>query len=104
MTVRLPPTAVLASSRGRSFARAVLSLRAVAVPTSWYRTPADNRRVGGCEARGVPRALCRGPSRHLTGLALDVVPARGVTWSRLASAARAAGLRVLDERTHLHLE
>lgn len=58
--------------------------------TSWYRDPARNAAVGGA-AR----------SRHLRGLAIDVV-ARDP--SRAIAAFRAVGLRVLDERDHLHVD
>lgn len=58
--------------------------------TSWYRDPARNAAVGGAPA-----------SRHLRGLAIDVV-ARDP--SRATAAFRAVGLRVLNEGDHLHVD
>jgi uncharacterized protein YcbK (DUF882 family) len=58
--------------------------------TSWYRDPARNAAVGGAAA-----------SRHLRGLAVDVV-ARDP--SRATAAFRAFGFRVLNEGDHLHVD
>lgn len=72
----------------RAVNRAALSAGPLRV-TSWYRDAARNAAVGG-----VPG------SRHLRGLAVDVVAADP---SRAARAFRASGLYVLDERDHLHV-
>lgn len=58
--------------------------------TSWYRDPARNAAVGGAPA-----------SRHLRGLAIDVIARDPL---RAAAAFRALGLRVIDERDHLHVD
>lgn len=59
--------------------------------TSWYRDEAHNRRVGGD-----PR------SQHLLALAIDIAPDRA--GHALAEAARGAGLIVLDEGDHFHIQ
>ena len=60
--------------------------------TSWYRSPADNQRVGG-----EPR------SQHLLGLAADIVFPTIVKASAMRSL-RAQGLTVLDEGDHVHVQ
>lgn len=55
--------------------------------TSWWRSPWKNAEVGG-----VPN------SRHLFGLAWDVVPVTTENEMRL----RALGLTVINEGDHLH--
>lgn len=58
--------------------------------TSWFRSPAYNRRVGG-----VPTSL------HLIGWSFDVVPANPVNATKL----RDMGFRrVLNEGDHLHAQ
>jgi hypothetical protein len=57
--------------------------------TSWWRSPEENRRVGGHES-----------SQHLIGSALDVAPPDG----RLAEAFRRAGFTVIEYPTHLHVQ
>jgi uncharacterized protein YcbK (DUF882 family) len=77
------------------FLQRVLQL-AVVVPfsvTSWLRSPARNRAVGG-----VPT------SRHLDGAAVDVVLDRPEDREVLRRFANRLGLQVLDEGDHLHLE
>ena len=59
--------------------------------TSWYRDPHTNARVGGMAG-----------SQHQWGLALDVLPnKRGRAF---AAAAGAAGLIVINEGDHFHLQ
>lgn len=58
--------------------------------TSWYRDPSRNAAVGGASS-----------SRHLRGLAIDIV-ARDP--QRASAAFRAYGLRVLNEGDHLHID
>ncbi len=63
--------------------------------TSWYRTPAENVRVGGSGPRGYGVG---GPlSQHLIGLAVDLVGAD-------AQALRREGLLVIDQGTHVHVQ
>ena len=60
--------------------------------TSWYRDVARNAACGG-----VPT------SKHLRALAIDVVPARMYAL-RAVVGFQQAGLRVLHEGDHLHVE
>lgn len=58
--------------------------------TSWHRTVSHNREVGGVES-----------SQHLLATAWDVSgPDQGV----YAARARAAGLVVIDEGDHVHVQ
>lgn len=60
--------------------------------TSFFRSVERNRQVGGS-----------GSSQHLYGLAADVVVPRG--WrARAIQRARRAGLVVIDEGDHLHVQ
>jgi len=90
--IRVPPpslrTPELAAFVRRVEAAARLAGRLTL--TSWYRDPRSNAAVGGA-----PR------SRHLTGRAIDVIAASPI---RAAAAFRAFGLRVIDEKDHLHID
>ena len=57
--------------------------------TSWLRSPAKNRAVGGVSS-----------SRHLLGLAFDVRPAAGA-FARLKGMGFA---KVINEGDHIHVE
>lgn len=61
--------------------------------TSWWRSPAHNAKVGGQPS-----------SKHLLGLAVDLVLDPGVDRVQLITTARAWGLAVLDEGDHLHVQ
>lgn len=64
--------------------------------TSWYRTPSDNRRVGGDP-----------DSQHLVGLAFDVVPGKGTSRLAINEAAQAfarAGFAVVPADRHVHVQ
>lgn len=88
----LPPPSIVARYPVRTFAARVDGAVRGGTLTSWYRDAARNRACGG-----VPT------SRHLLGLAIDYQPSPG---RRLLDsiALRRAGLRVLDEGDHLHVE
>jgi len=75
----------------RRFVRQVEQARVTGTVTSWWRSSARNRAVGG-----VPRSL------HLYGLAIDYVPPRG-QWQADTAAFKRAGLRVINETDHLHV-
>lgn len=92
MSVLVPPPAFRTSELFGFVRRVELAAR-LAGPlrlTSWYRDPARNAAVGGAAA-----------SRHLRGLAIDVVAS---DLPRAIAAFRAQGLRVIDERDHLHVQ
>lgn len=52
--------------------------------SSGYRNPLRNEEVGGCFSRGVPVPVCQGPSRHMMGEALDLVPGEVVPGESMA--------------------
>jgi len=58
--------------------------------TSWFRTPAENFAVGGDEF-----------SQHLVGWGMDVA---GPGSLQFASRARLAGLPVVNEGDHIHIQ
>lgn len=71
-----------------------------AIVTSWYRTAADNRRVGGDPE-----------SQHQLGLAFDVAWSGPTDWelpdswqSRCRRALVAQGFEVADEGDHVHAQ
>lgn len=57
--------------------------------TSWWRSPAENMRVGG-----------HPDSQHLVGAAIDAVPAS----AQVARVLDAAGFAVVREATHVHAQ
>jgi uncharacterized protein YcbK (DUF882 family) len=61
--------------------------------TSWLRSPAHHKAVGGLTN-----------SLHLEGLAADIVLDNKTTMSAAAVYARSLGLYALNEGTHLHVE
>lgn len=64
--------------------------------TSWFRTLSDNARVGGDP-----------DSQHLVGLALDVVPGKGISRLAINEAAQifeAAGFIAVPEERHVHVQ
>ncbi len=61
--------------------------------TSWYRTPERNVIVGG-----------HPQSRHLLGLAVDVVVDDARRVPALLDDARRAGLTAVDEGDHVHIQ
>lgn len=98
MSVRPPPCELVEGARAPAFRNLVEGVNAIArelgapTVTSWYRTKAENRRVGGAPA-----------SLHLVGLAVDlVVPDELVeAW---IGALPTFGLRGLDEGDHIHVD
>lgn len=60
---------------------------------NWWRSSSHNARVGGAPT-----------SQHLLGLAVDVVPIEPRARARIAQALRTAGLVVIDEGDHLHVQ
>jgi hypothetical protein len=61
--------------------------------TSWIRTEARNKRVGG-----------KANSTHLMGFGLDLVPDDPARKRSLIDAAHEAGLDAVDEGNHVHIE
>lgn len=64
--------------------------------TSWFRSPFDNRRVGGDP-----------DSQHLVGLAIDVTPGKGTSRLAINEAAQifqAAGFIAVPEEIHVHVQ
>ncbi len=70
-----------------------LGLRYSFSVTSWIRSGARNRRVGG-----------NPNSRHLLGLAVDVVLDRPADTKVFMSDCRRLGLRAIDEGDHIHVQ
>lgn len=81
-------------SRIKRFALAVVAYcaDAKASVTSWYRTERRNKRVGG-----------RPTSRHLKGLAADVVYDEPLAKNYRQAVAERHGLVILHEKNHDHL-
>lgn len=66
------------------------------VLTSWFRSPNENRRVGGDP-----------DSQHLVGLAFDVVPGKGTSPLAINEAAqifRRLGFEVVPAAKHIHVQ
>jgi hypothetical protein len=61
--------------------------------TSWFRTHAENNRVGG-----------NAVSQHLTGLAIDVARPSSAAAERFAREAQRAGLVPVYEGDHWHIQ
>lgn len=61
--------------------------------TSWIRSPKRNKLVGGLPT-----------SRHLLGMAADLVPDDHRDLPKIADAARALGLDVVVKKDHIHIE
>lgn len=64
--------------------------------TSWWRSPNENRRVGG-----------HPDSQHLVGLAFDVVPGKGTSRLAISEAAqrfREFGFTVEPAEAHVHVQ
>jgi len=64
--------------------------------TSWFRTPLENRRVGG-----------HPDSQHLVGLAFDVVPGKGTSPLAINEAAQIFqrfGFQAFPADSHIHVQ
>ena len=61
--------------------------------TCWFRTAARNKRVGGLVN-----------SKHLKGLAVDIVRDKGTDKEALLKRIREMGLEYEDEPDHIHIE
>lgn len=61
--------------------------------TSWFRSHADNNRVGGNTL-----------SQHLTGLAIDIARPASPAAERFAREAQRAGLVPINEGDHWHVQ
>jgi len=72
--------------------RAVYAWQPGLTPTSWWRSPAENKRVRG-----------DAESQHLFGLALDVA-GPPVELARFARLAEASGLVAVSYGTHVHVQ
>jgi len=94
MNFQVPPDPMLVAFEPvyREFIRRLLFvLRSEpAEPTSWWRSEAQNRAVGGAT-----------DSQHLFGFALDIVAARP---DRIEQLAREAGLIAVVEMDHVHVQ
>lgn len=92
-----PPPIDICMRFGVELARFAAALDRVELPddtrvTSWFRTPAQNRKVGGAF-----------DSQHLAGLAVDfVVPDEELL--RVISGFRVVGLTAVSEVDHLHVQ
>jgi len=93
VSVRVPPSWLLAWPPVGDFLARVRRVEADATPSSWWRSVAENAGVGGHPY-----------SQHLLATAADFVAARGWTNEELAAAARRAGLIAIDEGDHVHLQ
>lgn len=89
MSVVAPPAWLLAWSPVQDFIRRAQAIDWPWTATSWWRDPAHNARVGG-----------HSHSQHLLGLAADSAPAS----EGFRRAARAAGLVVVAEGDHDHVQ
>lgn len=70
-----------------------IAMRHSASITSWYRTQNRNRAVGG-----------HPQSKHLQGLAVDLVPDDTSSKHAIIADASAAGLLAIDEGDHIHIQ
>jgi uncharacterized protein YcbK (DUF882 family) len=61
--------------------------------TSWIRTPKRNAAIGG-----------KPESRHLLGMAVDIVPDDPLDGPRIIASARRLGLDAYDAKSHIHIE
>lgn len=77
------PVFVAAANRGLAEGHAL-------AVTSWWRSPEENREVGG-----------NVESQHLLGLALDVT---APNLPALASSLRSVGFHVVEESQHIHVQ
>lgn len=93
MALRAPPANPLTTLFARLVVAVVVAARARnVVPTSWFRTPAENAALGG-----VPGSL------HLQGIAIDLA-GDSDELGQIEGIWRAIGLDAVDEGDHLHLE
>ncbi len=70
-----------------------LSIRHRMSVTSWIRSVSRNARVGGAAN-----------SRHMLGLAVDIVLDRDQDLEMFLSDCRRLGLRAIDEGDHIHVQ
>ncbi len=99
MPLRAPPAYYVSRLPVRAYVQRVNAAAGSARPTSWYRSPQDNVRVGGS---GRPPYGVGGPlSQHLVGLGSDWVTPNP---SALVAAFRRVGLIAVDEFSHVHVQ